>query len=401
MKNVFALAFLLVTMVSFSQSVVIRGLIKDATTNEPIIAASVGVQNSALGTITNEEGNFQLTTPKSANILITYLGYKTATIPASEFTENTKTILLEQSEEVLEEVMVTKIPLSKVMEDIITASKARFNKPIVLHTYYREFVKVDGKHKKFSDALLDYHASGGSSKTKSDLIVKQNRSYSLTASEEDEDEQISPTLNVQRGIFNSYSFEFLENNVLKEKRLVDYELTLKSRKVDGRELYAIIIEPKQEVEKALFEGTVIYDPETKLIYSYDLHFAASHMKFAGTFSFLGMHYSVLDVRFKAVYKMVNNNYVLNYNNRFAKYKTWTKKYSEAIESRSDLIVTDFEKDDLKYNKKEVYKKKYLYDKPTSFNGKYWQKNNAIVLTSEEEKVISALEKEVAATPKTE
>lgn len=402
MKNVCALAFLLLSFVSFAQSVVIRGLVKDAVTNEPIIAASIGVKNSGLGTISNEEGNFQLTAPKSVAILITYLGYKTATIPATEFTDATKTILLEQSEEVLEEVMVMKIPLSQVMENIITASKARFNKPIVLHTYYREFVKVDGKHKKFSDALLDYHASGGSSKTKSDLIVKQNRSFSLTSTNEDEDDYTSPSLNVQKGIFNSYSFEFLERNILKEKRLEDYDLTLKSRKnSEGRELYAIIIEPKKEIEKSLFEGSVVYDPETKLIYDVDLHFAASHLQYPRTISLLGLHVSYLDMKFKAAYKMVNNNYVLAYNNRFVKYKSWTKKQSELLESRSDLIVTDFEKDDLKYNKKEVYKKKYLYDKPTNFNGKFWQKNNAIVLTAEEEKVISSLEKEVAATPKSE
>ncbi|WP_309642357.1 carboxypeptidase-like regulatory domain-containing protein [Flavobacterium sp.] len=401
MKNVYAIITLLFCFTTVAQNIAIRGIIKDAITKEPIIAASVGVQHSGLGTISNEEGDFQMTVPQTATIGITYLGYKTMVIPVTEFKEETKTILLEQSEETIEEVIVTKVPLEQVMQDVIDASKARFNKPIVLHTYYREFVKVDNKYKKFSDALLDYHASGGSKKTKTDLIVKQNRSFSLTTTDEEEDEQLSPTLNVQRGIFNSYSFEFLERNILKEKNLENYELSLKSRKnAEGHQLYAIIIEPKKDIEKPLFEGTVIYDPETKLIYEFDLHYAASHKSFARTISFLGMHASMLDMKVKAVYKMTNN-YVLSHNNRFVKYKTWTKKYNELVESRSDLIVTDFEKDDLTYNKKEVYKKKYLYDKPTSCNGKFWQKNNAIVLTDEEERVISSLEKAVYGVPKSE
>lgn len=401
MRKVYALITLFFCITTFAQNIAIRGIIKDAVTKEPIIAASIGVQNSGLGTITNEEGVFQLSAPKSATIVISYLGYKTKYIPGFDFNED-KVILLEQSEEVLEEVMVTKIPLPKILEDIITASKARFNKPIVLHTYYREFVKVDGKHKKFSDGVLDYHASGGSKKTKSDLIVKQNRSFSLTATNEEEDDQITGTLNVQKGISNSYSFEFLERNILKDKNLVNYELTLKSRKnVDGRELYAIIIEPRKEIEKALYEGAVVYDPETKLIYDVDLHLAESHKQFPRTVSLLGLHVAFLETKFRAAYKMVNNNYVLSYNNRHVKYKVWTKKEQEITESRSDLIVTDFEKDDLTYNKKAVYKNKYLYDKPTSYNGKFWQKNNAIVLTDEEEKVIASLEKEVASTPKAE
>jgi hypothetical protein len=401
MRNVYALMTLFFCFTTFAQSIAIRGVLKDAVTKEPIIAASIGVQNSGIGTITNEEGVFQLSVPKSATVVISYLGYKPTYIPGFDFKDD-QIILLEQSEEVLEEVMVTKIPLPKIMEDIIIASKARFNKPIVLHTYYREFVKVNGKHKKFSDGVLDYHASGGSKKTKSDLIVKQNRAFSLTSTNEEDDDQITGTLNVQKGISNSYSFEFLESNILKDKNLVNYELTLKSRKnVDGRELYAIIIEPRKEIEKALFEGAVIYDPETKLIYDVDLHLAESHKQFPRTVSLLGLHVAFLETKFRAAYKMVNNNYVLSYNNRHVKYKVWTKKEQEITESRSDLIVTDFEKDDLIYNKKAVYKKKYLYDKPTSYSGKFWQKNNAIVLTDEEEKVIASLEKEAISTPKAE
>ena len=90
-----------------------------------------------------------------------------------------------------------------------------------------------------------------------------------------------------------------------------------------------------------------------------------------------------------------------YNNRTLTIKAWNKKRQETYESRSDLIVTDFEKDDLTYNKKQVFKKKDLYSKPSHYTEKFWQKNNAIVLTAEEEKIIASLEKEVIAAPKAE
>jgi len=401
MKQLCAIFFLFLSYNVISQTVNIRGLLKDAVSNEPIIAASIGIKNTAMGTISNDEGVFQLTAPKEGVVLISCLGYKLLAVPVSDFKEETQSIQLEQSEEVLEEVMVTKIPLQQVLLDIIAASKARFNKPIVLHTYYREFVKLNGKYKKFSDGLLDYHASGGTKKTKSDLIVKQNRSFSLSLPTEDEDE-VGATLNVQKGISNSYSFEFLERQVINKKDFENYDFTLKSRKnKDGKEMYVIIVEPKQEVEKSLYEGAFVYDPETKLIYDVDMHFAESHKKYPRVISLLGMHVSPLDIKFRAVYKMVNNNYVLSHNNRYVHYKYWTKKYQEITESRSDLIVTDFEKDDLSFDKKEVYKKKYLYDIPTKYTGKFWQKNNAIVLTDEEEKVIASLEKDAIVVPETE
>lgn len=400
MKNVFALAFFLLSLVAFSQSVVIRGLVKDAVTNEPIIAASIGVKNSGLGTISNEEGNFQLTAPKSVDILITYLGYKTATIPATEFTEATKTILLEQSEEVLEEVMVVNIPLHIYLRDIIAVSKARFNKPILLHTYYREFVKSNNKYVKFSDGLLDYHISGSTKKTKSDVVIKQNRSFLLI--DEEEDEGSNSFQDLQKVISRSYEFAYFTERLLDEKHYEDYDFELKSKKdKSGNELHTISFEPKTEVEKALHKGTITFDPKTKLICEVETTLAPSHMKYLRTINLLIAKISVLDSKYKASFKMVNSNYFMNYSNRYSKARIWNKKHDYLEESRSDLVVTDFEKDDLNFNKKEVYNKKRLFDKPTHYTEKFWQKNNAIVLTAEEEEIIASLEKEVAATPKSE
>jgi hypothetical protein len=93
--------------------------------------------------------------------------------------------------------------------------------------------------------------------------------------------------------------------------------------VDGSGLVRYYHLKQTEIEKTLFEGAVIYDPKTKLIYDVDLHFADSHKQFPRTVSF-GLYVAVLDMRFKAVYKMTNNNYELSYNNRFVKYKMWTK-----------------------------------------------------------------------------
>ena len=151
-----------------------------------------------------------------------------------------------------------------------------------------------------------------------------------------------------------------------------------------------------EVEQALFKGTITYDPETKLIYDYDLFYSPSHTKYVKEINLLVARLSLLNIKMKATYKMVNNNYLLSYNNRYLEFKVWTKKHSIVSESKSDLIVTDFIKEDYTYNKKEVYDKKYLFKKPSQYKDKFWLKNNAIVLTAEEEKIIDDLEKESSA-----
>ena len=125
------------------------------------------------------------------------------------------------------------------------------------------------------------------------------------------------------------------------------------------------------------------------------------MKYIESTNLLIARISLLDSKNKASFKVVNNNYFMYFNNRYLKVRIWNKKHDYLEESRSDLVVTNFEKDNLNYNKKEVYSKKRLFGKPTQYTEKFWQKSNAIVLTAEEEKVISSLEKETIAVPKIE
>lgn len=390
---------LLISSVSFAQNIAIRGLIKDAVSQEPVIAASIGVQNSGLGTISNEEGIFQLSTPQSAVVVVSCLGYKTLSIPVGEFRDDIKLIALEPAEEQLEEVIVTKIPLHEYLRDVFNTSKARFNKPILLHTYYREFVKSNGKHVKFSDGLLDYHLSGTTKKTKSDLIIKHNRSFLLIS--EDEDDGSGSYVSVQTGVSKSYGFDNFIESLLEKDRFQDFEFTLKSLKSkSGQELYAMSYVPNSNVERALPIGVITFDPKTKLIYEIEYHTSPAHMRFAKVMNFVVAKASILEIKYKVSYKMVNNNYLLSFSNHYGKVRIWNKKHEYLEECRSDLIVTDFEKGQ-PFDKKAVFKKKRLFDKPTSYTDKFWEKNNAIVLTQEEEKVIESLEKDAITIPETE
>jgi len=401
MKIFFAPFLLFFCFSTFAQQIDIRGILKDVTTKESIISASVGIKNSAVGTITNEEGVFQLTVSNTAEIIISCLGYKSLILNVSDFADESKVVFMEPNVEDLEEVIVSKTPIHQILEEIIVVSQARFDKPIVLNTYYREFVKANGKHIRFSDGLLDYHISGNSQKTKSDLIVKQNRSVLLPISKDEEDVfELGSVLDIQKSY--GYSFGAISEYIIDDRKYEDYDFALKSKKTeDGTSLLIITIDPKTDIEKALFKGTIAYDPQTKLIYDYDLFYAPSHIKYAKEINLLIARLSLLDIKLKASYKMLNDIYVVSSTNRYIKFKVWTKKHNVLSESKSDLIVTDFKKDDLTYNKKEVYDKKYLFKKTSQYNDKFWQKNNALVLTAEEEKIIDDLEKENKASPKSD
>ncbi len=68
---------LLLPLSTMAKERIISGVIRSATTSEPLVGATVRVQNTSMGTITNEKGEYALSVPTDAKLLvITYLGYR-------------------------------------------------------------------------------------------------------------------------------------------------------------------------------------------------------------------------------------------------------------------------------------------------------------------------------------
>ncbi len=68
---------LLIPFGAKAQERVLSGVVKSATTSEPLVGATVRIQDTLLGTITNEKGEYSLSIPTGAKLLeVTYLGYR-------------------------------------------------------------------------------------------------------------------------------------------------------------------------------------------------------------------------------------------------------------------------------------------------------------------------------------
>ncbi len=96
---------------------VISGTVKDAT-GETIISASVVVQGTSIGTVTDFDGNYVLEVPDDAKVLVfSYIGLETQELPISGSVMN---VTLKENAEVLEEVVVTGYGTTK-KRDLVTA----------------------------------------------------------------------------------------------------------------------------------------------------------------------------------------------------------------------------------------------------------------------------------------
>ena len=394
-KTINLLLFILfVSTVSAQQNYVL--FLKDMVTHQPVQSATITLKNSGFGTISNDEGAFQISAKSDAEIVISHLEFKTYTISLSQIDVKTNTILLEPNTLVLEDIIVTKEPIHELLLKAITISKSKFNKPIVLNTYYREFLKVNDKYTRFTDGLIDYHLNGNVKKTNSDLIVNQSRAAKLIT-DDDETKDLASGLDVRSAVTKQYNFYSIEKILFDSKNYEDYDFELKSKvEKSGSEMYIINFQPKANLKEFLYKGTIVFDPNTYLITDLEVYSDLANIEYTKVVNILIIKAALLDMKVKTSFKISNGNYLLAYSSRKGKIKVWNKKkYNEIIEYKSDLVVTDYKKEDFTYNKKETYDDKSLYKRGNKYVDKFWLKNNSMVLTEEEAQIIKKLEMESA------
>ena len=86
---------------AFAQQITVNGVVQD-TQGEPIIGANILVKGTSNGTITDLDGNFQLTADADAMLVISFIGYQTQELPA----QPVMNITLRDDSKQLDEVVV-------------------------------------------------------------------------------------------------------------------------------------------------------------------------------------------------------------------------------------------------------------------------------------------------------
>ena len=91
----------LVSVDSIAQQITINGVVLDSQ-GEPIIGANILVKGTSNGTITDLDGNFQLSADADAILVFSYIGYQTKELPAQPLMN----VVLNDDSEQLEELVV-------------------------------------------------------------------------------------------------------------------------------------------------------------------------------------------------------------------------------------------------------------------------------------------------------
>lgn len=391
MKNWLTALVLFITGVCAAQTVV-KGVVKDITTNENIDLVTVSTADLQHNTITNSEGAFQLTYPAGTEkIVFNYLGYAPLEVSINSLPDD-NLFYLEPKNLELDEIIILNTPIDEFVEELVKNSYNSLNAPFLLSTYYREFVKVNDRYTKFSDALIDYNVEKKRKSVESEVVVKQSRAVKLDLENEEEIDMTSP-LDIRNAVAKDCNFTAVLF-IFGKKNYKDYQFLIKSQQgADGKRIETIYFSPSEDVEEPLYEGSLAYDPDRKLILSVDVHMASSHKKYSKLRNFLIVKARLDDITYKSFFKITDNGgYMLSYSCRSGDvYLKNKKRYDDNIIFKSDLIVTNFSSDLSSFNSKEKYREKGLYQRGNNFSEEFWLSNNSILLTDEEEEIIRSMQ----------
>lgn len=121
-KILLALLVLAYTAPAFAQETKLSGSIKDKDTGEPVIGANIVVKGKLTGTVTDAQGNFQLTTttPPPFTLVISSVGFERQEVPVTEANQSLSLSLATRAELMNEVVFAA----SRVEEGILQSPVA-------------------------------------------------------------------------------------------------------------------------------------------------------------------------------------------------------------------------------------------------------------------------------------
>jgi hypothetical protein len=138
---------------------VVKGTLYDEITQKPIPSASVSLNTSNIGIVTNLRGEFNLVLPDSLNsitIKFSHLGYENRELIISALTNQNTKIYLTPTAIPLQEIAVRTVNPILIIQNMLKNRVANYSTAsAILTIFYREIITYKGKEVNVAEGVLD------------------------------------------------------------------------------------------------------------------------------------------------------------------------------------------------------------------------------------------------------
>lgn len=368
--------------------VLIRGKVVNAATKEVLVFASVSVQQTNIGIITNLDGEFTLKIDDSlasGNLEISFLGFKNKVIPISELKGNKNTIEMEPAPIPIKEVVVRPVdPVEIVEKTISRISKNYESEPNLMTAFYRETIKKNRSYVSIGEAAVEIFKAPYANDVRFDgaRIYKGRKSS-------DVEKMDTVLFKLQGGPVNSLQLDIVKNteSILTREAMENYDYSLSGViQINDKPHYVIDFIQKPSVEIPLFMGSLYIDMDTYALSEAEFGFNLSDKSAAVSIFIrkkpLGMDIYPEVASYRTQYREQDGKMHFVYSRAEVRFKiNWKKKlFNTTYTTMSEIAVTDrTDKEVIKFAGKEKIRYTDVFsEKVSSFaDDKFWGEYNVI------------------------
>jgi len=338
--------------VSYKQ---IKGKIVDNESMNPLVFATVSIENTNIATVSNSQGFFLIKVPDkylSNNIVFSYLGYENVKIPATDLLKKKKnTVKLKLVSVNLTEINIfphnPRVLIDKVIENKRNCYQ---DSPKIMTAFYRETVKKGNSYIGLAEAVVEiYKQSYFAARSDAIKLIKGRKSG-------DVEKMDTLLFKLQGGPYATLLLDVIRNPyiILSEDILSAYDYSYDNIVVYNKRLnYVLAFKQKGSVTEPMYYGKIYIDAETfaisNIIFSLnteDKYAAASYFIKKKPF---GVSIYPVSADYMVRYKQVDGKWYYSYSRGEVQFKVkWKKKlFSSNFSTMVEMSVTNMRDADSK------------------------------------------------------
>jgi len=240
------------------------GVVVNSQNNEPLVFATLTVNETNISTITNSDGEFSLKIPKdlsNVKVTISFIGYFKKVLPISEFKKEDTRIELKPASFNLSEINLV---LPKDAKALVRATLSKkgdnnLNDPTLMTAFYRETIKKRKKNVSLAEAIVNVHKQPYTS-AKKDFMTLYKARKSTDYSKLD-----TLALKLQGGPFNALYIdlmkypEYMFTPDVMDLYIFSYG---PSTTINEKQVYVVNFKQRTDIKQPLYYGKLYIDAET-------------------------------------------------------------------------------------------------------------------------------------------
>jgi hypothetical protein len=391
------LLFSLLTYSGRAQTVVIEGTVVDASSQQPVPFASVGLLRTPLGTVSNSLGAFKLIIPASQaadSLLVSCIGYASyRTALAALSPGKLCRLRLVPQAVALQAAAVVGYTPQTLLKRALRTTHTQLLSPALFKSYYREFVRVNDTYTKFADGLVEYRFEANPHRLYKPAIqvrVTQSRAKVVRAADT-RMQDIPSVIDVEQAI-NGYERDSdIRSNFLDSTDFSFYRYELREPVGPVEEpFYVVSFMPTTHDGEHLYQGTVRIDKQTGCFQAIDVELAPALKADARSANLLIVKVKESSIHKHLDYRQFNGHCYLGFVRvDYGADVTYRNETLHYVFSTA-MLVSDVGTAAAPIPGKEQYHGRSLFKNGTHYSYPYWQQANSLAATPAEEAIIAGL-----------